>query len=154
LEIEALRLMINGEGLTEDYFLGLDDDYFRFEDTKKLFKTLKSYVLHCRESSKKINFPIEIPSEQLEDKEVKKLYNFIYFDTKPYKNGKVDFREVLRNFKLLSLFQQIDRIRREMLQIEEEGKKGKAGNEIKQKYNHLYQQLIKLEKEKMELKVP
>ncbi len=153
LEIEALRLMINGEGLTEQSFLGLDDDYFRFEDTKKLFNVVKRHIISKRRETKKLNFPVEITSENLDDIQVKKLYNSIYFDSKSYKNGKVDHKEVFMNLKLLSLFQQIDTIRTEMLKIEERKKRGEIGKEIDRKYNLLYQDLIKLEKQKLELKV-
>ncbi|MGM0365036.1 MAG: DNA primase [Actinomycetota bacterium] len=153
LEIEALRLMINGEGLTDGCFLGLDESYFRFEDTRKLFNILSKLITDYRKASKKINFPVEITSDYLEEEAVQKLYNTIYFDSKPYKNGRVNCKEVLKNLKLVNLLQEIDRIRSEMLKIEERKKKGETGTEIQQKYNQLCQKHIKLVEQAMAEKI-
>ena len=79
VEIEALKLMVNGPGSRMDDFLELGPSYFKFEDTKELYSALKKEIEEAGRNSKKINFPIKISSGALENTETKKLYNFILF---------------------------------------------------------------------------
>ncbi|MCG9479991.1 MAG: DNA primase [Actinomycetia bacterium] len=151
LEVEALRLMVNGEGLSQNCFLGLEESFFKYEDTKKLFNILMKVLK--KQDSGQINFPVEITSELLKDSEVRKLYNFIYYDPKSYKNGKVTCDEVLCNLKLSYLSEKINGLRNKMLQIEEGIKKGKTDQELSRQYDRLYSQLIELEQEKIKLKI-
>ena len=44
VEIEALKLMVNGPGSRMDDFLELGPSYFKFEDTKELYSALKKEI--------------------------------------------------------------------------------------------------------------
>ena len=90
VEIEALKLIINGQGEKFDELLELTPQYFRFEDTRELFSTLKEDIRQSGEGNKKVNFPIKISSGVLENAEVRKLYNFILFSELHYSEDEID----------------------------------------------------------------
>lgn len=150
LEVEALRLMINGEGLAQEYFLGLDKKFFKFEDTAGLFLIIKDVL--SKKNPEQLNFPLEITSDLLKAPGVQKLYNLIYFDPKSYRNGKVTCEEVLTNLKLSFISEKINGLRNQMLQIEDKIKKGLESQQSKEQYDQMYSQLIKLEQEKIKIK--
>ncbi len=149
VEIEALRLMINGEGV--DSFLNLSNNYFKFDDTKKLFGIIKSFMAEKNDKGVKLNFPLEISSGLMEDDNIRNLYNSIFFDEKAYKNGRINCHEVLTNLKKIRLSEKIDNIRHKMIEIDELRRKHELSPDQKAEYDRLYKKLIELEQKKLSL---
>ena len=155
VEIEALKLIINGQGEKFDELLELSPQYFRFEDTRELFSTLKEEIRQSGEGNKKVNFPIKISSGVLENAEVRKLYNFILFSELHYSEDEIDKAsvEILNNLKKIHLSEEIEFVRKKMMEYED-AKRGSNDEEISKldrKHDSLYQRLIKLEQEKQKL---
>ncbi|MCJ7665897.1 MAG: toprim domain-containing protein, partial [Actinobacteria bacterium] len=155
VEIEALKLIINGLGEKFYELLELGPQFFRFEDTRELFSILKKEISQLGEGNKKINFPIKFSSGALENAEVRKLYNFILFSELHYSDDEIDqaSTEILNNLKKINLSEEIEYVRKRMLEYED-SKKGSNDEEIARldsKYDNLYQRLIKLEQEKQKL---
>jgi len=155
VEIEALKLIVNGLGTRLDEFLDLGSEYFRFEDTKELYNALVKEINEAGGNNKKVNFPIKISSGVLENVEVKKLYNFILFSELYYDEDEIDpaSDEILNNLKRIHLSEEIEYVRKKMIEYDD-AKKGSGDEEIKKldrKYDNLYQRLIKLEQKKQNL---
>ena len=155
VEIEALKLIVNGLGNRLEEFLGLGSGYFRFEDTKELYDALIKEINKAGGNYKKVNFPIKISSDILENAEAKKLYNFILFSELHYDEDEIDpaSDEILNNLKSIHLSEEIEYVRKKMIEYGD-AKKGSSDEEIKKlerKYDSLYQRLIRLEQEKQNL---
>ncbi len=155
VEIEALKLMINGPGSRMDDFLGLAPSHFKFEDTKKLFKALKGEIEEAGRNNEKINFPIKISSGALENEETKKLYNYILFSELYFGENEIDEAcvEILNNLERIRLSEKINYVRKKMVECEKaKSNSSEEGKEkLDQKYDDLYRRLIKLEQDKQEL---
>jgi DNA primase len=155
VEIEALKLMINGPGSRLDDFLELGPSFFRFDDTRELYKALRSEIGEAGKNNKKINFPIKITSGALENAETKKLYNYILFSELYYDQDDIEqaCEEILKNLKKVHLSDEIDYVRKKMLEYEgaKRDSNDKDKDKLDRKYDNLYQRLIKLEQEKMDL---
>jgi len=157
VEIEALKLIINGQGKKFDELLGLSPQYFRFEDTGELFRILKEEIKRLGEGNRKVNFPIKISSGVLLNTEVRKLYNFILFGELHYSDDEVDQAslEILNNLKKIHISEEVEYVRKKMLEYED-AKRGSSDEEISKlesKHDSLYQRLIKLEQEKQKLSI-
>lgn len=157
IEVEALKLVINGLGNQIDELLGLGPGYFRFEDTRELYLIVREDILRIREEGKKVNFPLKITSGAIENEDVKKLYNYILFSEPQFKEENINkvSSEIISNLKGIYISEEIEKIRKKM--IEYEKSKGKSSgikdDEMAKKYDELYRRLIELEKEKMSLKI-
>jgi len=155
VEIEALKLMVNGPGPRLDDFLELGPSFFRFDDTRELYKALRSEIGEAGKNNKKINFPIKITSGALENTETKKLYNYILFSELYYGRDDIDraCKEILNNLKKVHLSDEIDYVRKKMLEYEgaKRDSSDKDKDKLDRKYDSLYQRLIKLEREKLDL---
>ncbi len=155
VEIEALKLIINGQGSKFDELLGLSPQYFRFEDSRELFSILKEEIKLAGEGNKKVNFPIKISSGALENAEVRKLYNFILFSELHYSDDEIDpaSLEILNNLKKIHLSEEIEYVRKKMLEYEDakRGSNDEEKSKLERKHDSLYQRLIKLEQEKQKL---
>ena len=121
MEIEALKLMVNGPGSRMDDLLGIRSPFFRFEDTRELYNALKNEIKEAGKNNKKINFPIKISSGALENTETKKLYNYILFSELYYDEDDIDLasNEILNNLKKDHLSDEIEYVRKKMLEYEE-----------------------------------
>ncbi len=155
VEIEALKLIINGQGKKFDELLELSPQYFRFEDARELFSILKEEIGQSGEGNKKVNFPIKISSGALENAGARKLYNFILFSELHYSDDEIDPAsvEILNNLKKIHLSEEIEFVRKKMIEYED-AKRGSNDEEISKldrKHDSLYQRLIKLEQEKQKL---
>lgn len=155
VEIEALKLVVNGLGNRLEEFLDLGPGYFRFEDTKELYNALIKEINEAGGNYKKVNFPIKISSDILENAEAKKLYNFILFSELHYDEDEIDQAsdEILNNLKRIHLSEEIEYVRKKMVEYDD-AKKESSDEEIKKlerKYDNLYQRLIRLEQEKQNL---
>jgi DNA primase len=84
LEIEALKILVNGLGEKFYELLEIGPEYFGYEDTKKLYEIIRSIFKECEVQNIIINFPLEISSNKLEGEQIKKLYNLILFSPLNY----------------------------------------------------------------------
>ncbi len=131
-------------------------DYFRIGDTKALYIAVRDELQKAIEENKKVNFPLKITSGAVENEEVRKLYNFILFSEPHFESRNVDriSTEVINNLKGIRISEEIEKIRKKMIEYE---KNRNAGNGTKEKYSteydELYRKLIELEKEKINLKL-
>jgi len=162
IEIEALKLMVNGIGNSVSGLIELGPEHFRFEDTRELFMLLKKEIEEVESKEKKINFPIEISSVDIGSDEVKKLYNYIIFSKLRYKDEDSICNEVLSNLKRIFISGKIEEIRNKMIELENTQKKirlsmekTKTGDteekEIEDKIDELNYEINELEKEKRKL---
>ncbi|PIU29447.1 MAG: DNA primase [Candidatus Hydromicrobium americanum] len=157
IEVEALKLIINGLGDKIDELLSLGPDYFRFEDTRQLYLIIRDEISRAREDNKKVNFPFKITSGAIENEDVKKLYNYILFSESHFKNQNISLvsNEIINNLKGIRISEEIENIRKKMIEYE---KNKNAGSDVKNeeaasKYDELYRRLIELEKDKMNLRI-
>ena len=138
-----------------DDFLELGPSFFRFDDTRELYKALRSEIGEAGKNNKKINFPIKITSGALENAETKKLYNYILFSELYYDQDGIEqaCKEILNNLKKVHLSDEIDYVRKKMLEYEgaKRDSSDKDKDKLDRKYDNLYQRLIKLEQEKLDL---
>ncbi len=157
IEVEALRLIINGLGSKIDELLGMGPDYFRFEDTRQLYLIIRNEIVRAREDNKKINFPVKITSGAVEKEDVRKLYNYILFSEPHFADQDVDLvsSEIINNLKGIRISEEIEDIRKKMIEYEKSRStdSGMKDDEFSSKYDQLYQRLIELEKERMNLRI-
>jgi len=164
IELEALTLIINGVGNLVEKLLNLGAEYFRFEDTKKLYLIAKNKIDRYKAKGKKINFPLEISENEIEDEGVKKIYNYVFFNKKHYSDENMVCLEVLKNLQKIYISGEIEKTGRQMLALESiqkkiklEGNKNRENEsrkeEIKSKIDRLNRKINELEKEKRELNV-
>ncbi|MCL5771199.1 MAG: CHC2 zinc finger domain-containing protein [Actinobacteria bacterium] len=156
LEIEALSLIINGSDYPELEILNLPLDYFKFEDTKELFKLLKNIIYEQINSKRNLNFPVLISSDTLENENIRKLYNYIYFSNKNYTREKDSCKEVVLNLKKLFLSEKIEKIKNKISEIEQiitqnklSGNVNKDTVNLEKEIDEFYKELISLENEKL-----
>ncbi|GAG66155.1 unnamed protein product, partial [marine sediment metagenome] len=153
IEVEALKLIINGLGDRINELLSLGPDYFRFEDTRQLYLIIRDEILRAREDNKKVNFPLKITSGAIENEDVKKLYNYILFSESHFKNQNISLvsNEIINNLKGIRISEEIEEIRKKMIEYEKNKNAGSGikNKEAASKYDELYRRLIELEKEKM-----
>jgi len=157
IEVEALKLIINGLGDKIDELLSLGPDYFRFEDTRQLYLIIRDEISRAREDNKKVNFPFKITSGAIENEDVKKLYNYILFSESHFKNQNISLvsNEIINNLKGIRISEEIENIRKQMIEYEKNKNAGSAveNEEAASKYDELYRRLVELEKEKMNLRI-
>jgi len=157
IEVEALKLIINGLGDRINELLSLGPDYFRFEDTRQLYLIIRDEILRAREDNKKVNFPLKITSGAIENEDVKKLYNYILFSESHFKNQNISLvsNEIINNLKGIRISEEIEKIRKKMIEYEKNKNAGSGikNKEAASKYDELYRRLIELEKEKMNLRI-
>mgnify|MGYP001127872359 CR=1 FL=1 len=164
IEIEALTLIVNGIGNSAGDLLNLGSEYFRFDDTRKLYLIAKNKIDKEMAEGKKIDFPLEISPEEIEDEDTKKLYNYVFFNKKYYKNGDKVYLEVLNNLKRIYISGVIEDIRKQMLELENNQKRmslvrNKNGEselkkeELENRIDKLNRKINELEKEKRMLSI-
>ena len=125
LEIEALSLIINGHDFPKMELLNLPSQYFKFEDTKKLLDIVKTYIVKQNNLKKDINFPIIFSSDMLEDGNILRLYNFIYFSGRSYDDKNKSCIEVAMTLKKLHFSDRIEKLRGSISEIEQKMKTDK-----------------------------
>jgi hypothetical protein len=118
IEIEALKILINGTGNKFDELLNIGSEYFKFDDTKKLYELIEREIEEKKKEEFKINFPLEISSNKLENDDLRKLYNFLMFIPVNYTNPDLMGSEIYNNLKRIHISDQIDYIRKQMLKLE------------------------------------
>jgi DNA primase len=118
IEIEALKILINGTGNKFDELLAIGSEYFKFDDTKKLYELIAREIEEKKKEEFKINFPLEISSNKLENDDLRKLYNFLMFIPMNYTDPDLMGFEIYNNLKRIHISDQIDYIRKQMLKLE------------------------------------
>jgi DNA primase len=118
LEIEALKILLNGVGDKLYDLLDIGPEYFKFDDTRRLYEIIRQEFDDLDNSDKKINFPLEISSNKLEGEEIKKLYNLIIFSPVNYSDFNLAEEEVYNNLKRLSINEKIDDIKSRLKKFE------------------------------------
>ncbi len=118
IEIEALKILINGVGENVDDLLEIGAEHFRFDDTRKLYEIIREEFKSLIQANKKINFPLEISSNKLEGDEIKKLYNQVIFSPINYSDYNLAEEEVYNNLKRLHINEEIDKVKSQLKKFE------------------------------------
>ncbi len=108
LEVEALKILLNGIGDRLYELLDIGSEYFKFDDTRKLYEIIRDEFNYLHKDGRKINFPLEISSNKLEGEEIKKLYNQIIFSPVNYSDYNLAEEEVYNNLRRLNINEKID----------------------------------------------
>ncbi len=157
-EIEALQLLIHGHD-TDNIILDLNTGLFRFEDTRRLFEKVQRKIKQAGEIKEELNFPLIISSEELEDDNLSKIYNYIYFSDPGFLNFEKICEEVESNLKKLFLNEKIELLKNKISSIEkkikeieesdmEEIKKEEEMKLLENEYLHYCRLHIELENKK------
>ncbi|MCL5070581.1 MAG: CHC2 zinc finger domain-containing protein [Actinobacteria bacterium] len=137
IEIEALKIIINGIGSKFENLLDIGPEYFKFDDTRKIYEAVKAEIKVKNKKGQKLNFPIEISSDNLEKEDEKKLYNLILFSSINYTDNDLASLEVFNNLKKIYISDQIEEIKKQLSKLEnyskEFNKQDLKGQEIKDK---------------------
>ncbi len=118
IEIEALKILINGVGENVDDLLEIGAGHFRFDDTRNLYEIIREEFKSLIQANKKINFPLEISSNMLEGDEIKKLYNQVIFSPINYSDYNLAEEEVYNNLKRLHINEEIDKVKSQLKKFE------------------------------------
>jgi hypothetical protein len=157
VEVEALRLIINGLGTRIDELLSLGPDYFKFDDTRELYSVIRDEIIKARNAGEKVNFPVKISSEKLINGEARKLYNYILFSETQFadRDNNLAAIEIINNLRGFRILEEIENIRKKMIEYEKSRSmnEGAYDDKLACEYDRLYHRLIELEKEKMSLKI-
>ncbi|MCL5071378.1 MAG: toprim domain-containing protein, partial [Actinobacteria bacterium] len=137
IEIEALKIIINGIGSKFENLLDIGSEYFKFDDTRKIYEAVRAEIKVKNKKEQKLNFPIEISSNKLEKEDEKKLYNLILFSSINYTDNDLASLEVFNNLKKIYISDQIEEIKKQLSKLEnynkEFNKQDLRGQEIKDK---------------------
>ncbi|HHT78490.1 MAG TPA: toprim domain-containing protein [Actinobacteria bacterium] len=126
-EIEALQLLVHGHD-TDSIILDLSTELFRFEDTRKLFEKVQKKIRLARESKEELNFPLIISSEELDDDNLNRIYNYIYFSDPGFLDFENICQEVGSNLKKLFLSEKIELLKNKISSLEKKIKEIETGN--------------------------
>jgi DNA primase len=123
LEIEALKILINGLGQDFEKLCNIGAEYFKYDDTRRLYEIVRNTIAEVQGKNNPINFPLEISSNKLEGEQVKKLYNLVQFSPLNYSDYNLACREVLYNIKRLYLSDRAEETRQQLKKLENYNKK-------------------------------
>lgn len=126
-EIEALQLLVHGHD-TDSIILDLSTELFRFEDTRKLFEKVQKKIRLARESKEELNFPLIISSEELDNDNLNRIYNYIYFSDPGFLDFENICQEVGSNLKKLFLSEKIELLKNKISSLEKKIKEIETGN--------------------------
>jgi len=118
IEIEALRIIINGIGDKFKDLLDIGPEHFKFDDTRKIYEAVRSEIEVKNKKEQKLNFPIEISSNKLEKEDEKKLYNLILFSSINYTDSDLASLEVYNNLKRIFISDQVEEIKKQLSKLE------------------------------------
>jgi len=118
IEIEALKIIINGIGDKYYDLLDIGAEFFNFEDTKKLYEIIKEALTESKSDDGGVNFPLKISSDKLEDEQLKRLYNMIIFSPVNYSDNNLACLEVYNNLKRIYITGKIDEVKKRLKQFE------------------------------------
>lgn len=159
VEIEALGLIINGLSTRIDELLDLGPAYFKFDDTRELYLVIRDEIIKTINAGEKVNFPVKITSGKIVNEEARKLYNNILFSETQFADRDNDLAacEIINNLKGIRISEEIEDIRKKMIEYEKSRSMDKdtadGDDKLTCEYDRLYQRLIELEKERMNLRM-
>ena len=159
VEIEALGLIINGLSTRIDELLDLGPAYFKFDDTRELYLVIRDEIIKTINAGEKVNFPVKITSGKIVNEEARKLYNNILFSETQFADRDNDLAacEIINNLKGIRISEEIEDIRKKMIEYEKSRSMDKdtadGDDKLACEYDRLYQRLIELEKERMNLRM-
>jgi DNA primase len=137
IEIEALKIIINGIGAKFKDLLDIGPEHFKFDDTRKIYEAVRAEIEAKNKKEQKLNFPIEISSNKLEKEDEKKLYNLILFSSINYTDSDLASLEVYNNLKKIHISDQVEEIKKQLSKLEnyskEFNKQDLESQEIKDK---------------------
>ncbi len=137
IEIEALKIIINGIGSKFKDLLDIGPEHFKFDDTRKIYEAVRAEIEVKNKKEQKLNFPIEISSNKLEKEDEKKLYNLILFSSINYTDSDLASLEVYNNLKKIHISDQVEEIKKQLSKLEnyskEFNKQDLESQEIKDK---------------------
>jgi DNA primase len=159
IEIEALKIIINGIGSKFKDLLDIGPEHFKFDDTRKIYEAVRAEIEVKNKKEQKLNFPIEISSNKLEKEDEKKLYNLILFSSINYTDSDLASIEIYNNLKKIYISDQVEEIKKQLLKLENyskvfnkqdlEGQENKdKGVRLANKIRELSYKLNDLEQEK------
>ncbi len=137
IEIEALKIIINGIGSKFEDLLDIGPEHFKFDDTRKIYEAVRAEIEVKNKKEQNLNFPIEISSDKLEKEDEKKLYNLILFSSINYTDSDLASIEVFNNLKKIYISDQVEEIKKQLSKLEnynkEFNKQDLESREIKDK---------------------
>ena len=156
----VLSLIINGNENAIKELENIDEDYFRIEDTKRLFLIIKEKIADSSNGTDALKYPLEIEETAIKHDGVKKLYHFIVFAGSKKTGDEPASREIFINLKKLYLSDRIEKARKETIKIIDNIKSldssnkddiAERKNDLEKEQDKFYRMLIEFEKEKMKL---
>jgi DNA primase len=108
IEIEALKILVNGVGEALKDLMYIGPEYFKYEDTRKIYELIRKEDENEAAAGTVLNFPLEISSNKLEGEQLKKLYNLIVFSPLSYTDYNLASREIYCNLKKIYIADRIE----------------------------------------------
>ncbi len=108
IEIEALKILVNGAGEALRDLMYIGPEYFKYEDTRKIYELIRKEDENEAAAGTVLNFPLEISSNKLEGEQLKKLYNLIVFSPLSYSDYNLASREIYYNLKRIFIADKIE----------------------------------------------
>ena len=108
IEIEALKILVNGVGEALKDLMYIGPEYFKYEDTRKIYELIRKEDENEAAAGTVLNFPFEISSNKLEGEQLKKLYNLIVFSPLSYTDYNLASREIYCNLKKIYIADRIE----------------------------------------------
>jgi DNA primase len=137
IEVEALKIIINGIGSKFKDLLYIGPEHFKFDDTRKIYEVVRAEIEVKIKKEQKLNFPVEISLNKLEKEDEKKLYNLILFSSINYTDSDLASLEVYNNLKKIYISDQVEEIKKQLSKLEsysrEFNKQDLENQEIKDK---------------------
>jgi hypothetical protein len=98
--------------------LVIGPEHFKFDDTRKIYETVRAEIEDKNKKGQKLNFPVEISSNKLEKEDEKKLYNLILFSSINYTDSNLASLEVYNNLKKIYVSDQVEEIKKQLSKLE------------------------------------
>jgi len=118
IEIEALKILVNGVGEALKDLMYIGPEYFKYEDTRKIYELIRKEDESESAAGTVLNFPLEISSNKLEGEQLKKLYNLIVFSPFSYTDYNLASREIYCNLKKIYISDRIEETRNLLKKLE------------------------------------
>jgi len=118
IEIEALKILVNGAGEAFKDLLYIGPEYFKYEDTRKIYELIRKEDENESAAGTVLNFPLEISSNKLEGDQLKKLYNLIVFSPLSYPDFDLASREIYYNLKRIYITDKIGEAQKQLKKLE------------------------------------
>ncbi len=131
IEIEALKILVNGVGEALKDLMYIGPEYFKYEDTRKIYELIRKEDENEAAAGAVLNFPLEISSNKLEGEQLKKLYNLIVFSPLSYTDYNFASREIYCNLKKIFIADRTEETRNLLKKLENYNK------EINKNLDHL-----------------